>query len=78
MESHLQNAILGIVALAASGTEHVTTPCPPLAIIVLCHGKGRPTAAGDEKHSQAGILVGFLLVLIPGCGGRFHDCSTAA
>jgi hypothetical protein len=76
MESHLQKAILGIVTLAASGTEHVAAPRRPLAVVVLCDGKGHPTAAGDEKHLQASVLIGFFLV--SGCGGWFHDCSTAA
>lgn len=76
MKSHLQKAILGIVTLAASGTEHVAAPCCPLAVIILCDGKGHPTAAGDEKHLQASVLVS--LFLGAGCGGRFHDCSTAA
>ena len=64
MESHLQNTILGIVALAASGTEQVATPCRPLAVIVFCDGKGHSTAAGDEKHPQASVLVGELLLIL--------------
>ena len=76
MESYLQQPILRIVALAASGARHVAAPRRPLTIVVLCYGKGRPTAAGDEKHLQTDALIGLLLV--SGCTGSFHDYSTAA
>jgi hypothetical protein len=76
MESHLEQAILGIVALAASGARQVTTPCRSLAVIILGDGEGHPTTAGDEKHSEPSVLI--TLLFVPGCGERFHDCSTAA
>src|SRR5207248_7436962 len=59
----------------ASGADHVTTPCRPLVVIVFGDGKGHPAAAGNEKHSQARVLVTRLLV--PGCAGRFHSSTVA-
>ena len=59
MESYLEKAVLGVVALAAAGADHVTTPSSPSAIIVLGDGESRSTTARDEEHAQVRIFLNF-------------------
>src|SRR5208282_635105 len=71
VESHLQQAVLGIVPLAAAGTDEIAAPRRALMIVVLCHGEGCSTAAGNEKHAQR--RAGFRVLL--GLASRLHDSS---
>ena len=52
MESHLEETVLGIVALAASGAAEVAAPCRALAIVVFGDGEGSAAAAGNEEHAK--------------------------
>jgi hypothetical protein len=46
VESHLEKAILGVVAFAAAGAAHVAAPGGTLAVVVFGDGEGRAAAAG--------------------------------
>ena len=59
VESHLQKTVPGVVALAAAGADQVAAPGRALAIVVLGHGEGRATTAGDEEHAE-GAFGSFL------------------
>lgn len=52
VEPYLKDAVLGIVALAAAGTNHVTTPRGSPAVIVLGHCERGAAAAWDEEHAE--------------------------
>ena len=59
LESHLEEAVFGVVALRAAGADQVAAPGRALAIVVLGHGEGCAAAAGDQKHAE-GALAGRL------------------
>ena len=69
MKSHLQQPVLGIVALAAAGTDEITSPRRALVIVVLGDGECCAATAGDEEHAQR--RAGFRTLL--GLASRFHD-----
>lgn len=73
MESHLKEAVLGIVALAASGADQVSAPCSTLAIVVFGDGERGAAAAGDEEHAQR--RLGFCFGR--GFGAVFHGTIAA-
>src|SRR5579862_464885 len=74
MKAHLEQAVPGIVALAAAGADQIAAPCRSLMIVVLGDRKGRAATARDEEHPQAGVL----LCVFFGLGRSFHDSSTTA
>ena len=47
VESHLEEAVLGVVAFAAPGAGQVAAPGGSLTIVILGDGEGCATAAGD-------------------------------
>lgn len=47
VESHLEQAVFGIVALAAAGADDVATPRGSLLVVVFRDGEGRAATAGD-------------------------------
>jgi len=53
MESHLEETVLGIVTLAASGAGEIAAPSGALTIVVFRDGEGGAAAAGDEKHMES-------------------------
>ena len=59
VESHLEETVLGVVALAAAGADQVAAPGRALAVVVLGHGEGCAAAAGDQKHA-VGVLGGLV------------------
>src|SRR5579864_2316082 len=80
VESDLEQPVLGVVALAASGAGKITAPGRALMIIVLGDGKGCAAAAWNQKHAQG---RGTFLALASGFGffglaAFLHDSSTAA
>jgi hypothetical protein len=52
LESHLKQAVLGIVTLAATGTRKIATPGRSLMIIILSYGEGKAATAGDQEHPE--------------------------
>lgn len=52
MESHLEEAVFGVVMFAASGADHVTAPGSTLAVVILGDREGDAAAARDEKHAE--------------------------
>ena len=52
VESHLKQAVSGIVALPASGAEEIAAPVCALMIVVFGDRKGRSAAARDQEHAQ--------------------------
>ena len=52
VESHLEEAILGVVTLAASGADEISAPTCSLPVEVLCDGKSCAATAGDEEHAE--------------------------
>src|SRR4051812_28451140 len=52
MESHLEETVFGIVALAAAGAEEIAAPGCALAIVVLGYRESRAATAGDEEHAE--------------------------
>lgn len=58
MEPHLKQAVLRIVALAASGTGQVAVPGSALAIVVFRDSEGRAAAAWYEEHPQGRLGFG--------------------
>ena len=67
VESHLEQAVLRIMALAAAGTGHVAAPSRALAIVVLGYGEGGAATAGDQEHAE-GAFGGCLQRVL--CLGR--------
>ena len=55
VESHLEKAVPGVVALAAAGADQIAAPGRALAIVVLGHGEGCAAAAGDQKHAEEAL-----------------------
>jgi hypothetical protein len=53
MESHLQQPVLGIVSLPASGTNEVAAPSRALMVVVLCYGECGPATARHQKHAES-------------------------
>lgn len=72
MESHLEQAVLRVMALAASGTGEIATPGGTLAIVVFGDGEGRAAAAGDQEHAE-----GKLVVCLRGASGCGRSLATA-
>ena len=64
VESHLEEAIFGVVVLAAARADHVATPRGALTVVVLGDCESGAAAAGDEEHAEGSGLL-FLLC----CGG---------
>lgn len=59
MESHLKQAVLGIVTFAAAGAGQIAAPRSALAIVVLGHREGGAATARHEKHAEGlGLLRG--------------------
>jgi hypothetical protein len=56
MVANLQQAILGIVPLAAMRAGEIAAPGCALAIVVLGDGKRRAAATGHEIHLQARVV----------------------
>ena len=52
VESHLKQAVPGVVALTASGTDQIAVTTGALVIVVFGYGKGRSAAARDQEHAQ--------------------------
>ena len=52
LESYLEEAIFGIVAFAASGTDHIAAPGGSVAIVIFRDGEGCSATAGDEEHAE--------------------------
>ena len=52
MESHLEEAVLRIMAFAAAGTDHVAAPGGSVAIVIFGDGEGGAATAGDQEHSE--------------------------
>jgi len=52
VESHLKEAVFGVVAFAAAGTDHVAAPCSPFAVIIFGDRECGATTAGDEEHAE--------------------------
>jgi hypothetical protein len=52
VESHLQKAVLGIVALAAAGADEIAAPSGSLAVVVFSNGEGGSAAAWDQEHAE--------------------------
>jgi hypothetical protein len=57
--TQLQNAIFGVVSLAAIGADEVPTPTHPCAVIFPGDSKASPTAARDQIHSKMPVKGGF-------------------
>ena len=74
MKTHLQQTVLGIMSLAAAGTDQISAPRRTLMIVVLRHSECRPATAGHEEHAQRRLVFCDLL----GLASRFHDSSTVA
>ena len=55
VKSHLEEAIFGIVALAAAWADHVTAPGGALAIVVFGNREGGAATAGDQEHAEWGF-----------------------
>jgi hypothetical protein len=71
VESHLQQAVLGIVSFAAARTDEIAAPARTLVVVILGDGKRGSATAGDEEHAQRWLGLRALLGLTPG----FHDSS---
>ena len=48
----LQQSILGVVTLRATGTLQIAAPGRALTIVVFGNGEGSAATAGDEKHLE--------------------------
>jgi len=56
MKSHLQQPVLRIMFLAASGANRISAPRRALTIVVFGNGKRGAAAARDEEHAEwAGV-----------------------
>lgn len=50
MKTHLEEAVPGVVLLAAAGTGEITAPGRAPAIVVFGDGEGGSATAGNEEH----------------------------
>src|SRR5208282_3782783 len=85
MESHLQQSVLGVVPLAASGTDQISAPGRALMGVILRHGKRRSTTAWHQKHAQRCFVFDVYFGLALGLNERslttlrrLHSCSSCA
>src|SRR5689334_21577481 len=74
MKAHLEQAVPGVVALAAAGANQEAAPCRSLMIVVLGDGEGRAATARDQEHPQVGVLLRAAF----GFGRSSQDSSTTA
>src|SRR5579863_5372546 len=72
METHLQEAILWIVALAASWTGQVPAPGSSLPIEILGDCESDAAAARNQKHAKAGCVFSVGL----GLAAFLHESSS--
>ena len=55
VESHLEEAVLGVVAFAAAGAGHVAAPGGAFAVVVFGDGECGAAATGDEEHAEGSV-----------------------
>ena len=60
VKAHLEQAIFGVVALAATWTDEIAAPGGALMVVVFGDGEGASATAGDEEHPQVCELLLFL------------------
>ena len=52
MESHLEEAVLGIVTLAATGTFQIAAPCGAPVVVVFGYRECSAATAWDQEHAE--------------------------
>lgn len=52
MKSYAEEAILGIVAFAAAGTDEIAAPSGAMTIIIFGNSEGGAATAGNKEHSE--------------------------
>ena len=57
MVAELEKPVSGIVPFAATGTDRVSIPARPTAVIILSNSEARPAAARDEVEAQGASAV---------------------
>ena len=61
VESHLEQAVFGIVTLAATRAYKIAAPGGALVVVVFSDRESRPATARDEEHAQMLVLAWFFL-----------------
>jgi len=70
VKADLQEAVLGIVPLAAAGANQIAAPRGSLAIVVLGHGERGSATARDQEHAQRRLRS------CRGFAGILHDSAS--
>lgn len=52
VESHLEEAVFGIVAFAAAGTNHVAAPGGSEAVVIFGYRERSAATAGNQEHAE--------------------------
>src|SRR5215469_4500475 len=52
LESHLEQAVLGIVAFTAFRTNQIAAPGGTLTVVIFGYGKSCAAAARDQEHAE--------------------------
>jgi hypothetical protein len=72
----LQQAVLGIVALATARAGKIAPPSRTLAIVIFGDGEGQTTTAWNKKHAER-RLGRIFFYGTPVLAARLHDSSIA-